>query len=200
MLLLTCDYLIRFEYERKRHPAGCWFTAGLKSGYCDHRPRAGTLNFTGKIINESCQIANNGGDVNVDFGNVDMSALKSHEAKTAETPFTINLTGCPLAQNISISLEGTPDTNANGTSAAVLALSDAADTAKGVGIEVFSSPDGSTEGTQLTFDKQSKTAVSQADENGDIAFNFIADLKSDSSQDVTAGNINATANIDIVYE
>ena len=45
---------------------------------------AGTLNFTGKIINESCQIANNGGDVNVDFGNVDMSALKSHEAKTAE--------------------------------------------------------------------------------------------------------------------
>ena len=58
---------------------------------------AGTLNFTGKIINESCQIANNGGDVNVDFGNVDMSALKSHEAKTAETPFTINLTGCPLA-------------------------------------------------------------------------------------------------------
>ncbi|EIW9058835.1 type 1 fimbrial protein, partial [Klebsiella pneumoniae] len=26
---------------------------------------AGTLNFTGKIINESCQIANNGGDVNV---------------------------------------------------------------------------------------------------------------------------------------
>ncbi len=50
---------------------------------------AGTLNFTGKIINESCQIANNGGDVNVDFGNVDMSALKSHEAKTAETPFTI---------------------------------------------------------------------------------------------------------------
>ena len=156
---------------------------------------AGTLNFTGKIINESCQIANNGGDVNVDFGNVDMSALKS-----AETPFTINLTGCPLAQNISISLEGTPDTNANGTSAAVLALSDAADTAKGVGIEVFSSPDGSTEGTQLTFDKQSKTAVSQADENGDIAFNFIADLKSDSSQDVTAGNINATANIDIVYE
>ena len=68
---------------------------------------AGTLNFTGKIINESCQIANNGGDVNVDFGNVDMSALKSHEAKTAETPFTINLTGCPLAQNISISPEGT---------------------------------------------------------------------------------------------
>lgn len=66
---------------------------------------AGTLNFTGKIINESCQIANNGGDVNVDFGNVDMSALKSHEAKTAETPFTINLTGCPLAQNISISLK-----------------------------------------------------------------------------------------------
>lgn len=160
---------------------------------------AGTLNFTGKIINESCQIANNGGDVNVDFGNVDMSALKSHEAKTAETPFTINLTGCPLAQNISISPK-VPDTNANGTSAAVLALSDAADTAKGVGIEVFSSPDGSTEGTQLTFDKQSKTAVSQADENGDIAFNFIADLKSDSSQDVTAGNINATANIDIVYE
>lgn len=82
----------------------------------------------------------------------------------------------------------------------MLALSDAADTAKGVGIEVFSSPDGSTEGTQLTFDKQSKTAVSQADENGDIAFNFIADLKSDSSLDVTAGNINATANIDIVYE
>ncbi|STS90661.1 putative fimbrial-like protein [Klebsiella variicola] len=91
------------------------FTAGLQSGYCDPARAAGTLNFTGKIINESCQIANNGGDVNVDFGNVDMSALKSHEAKTAETPFTINLTGCPLAQNISISLEGTPDTNANGT-------------------------------------------------------------------------------------
>lgn len=160
---------------------------------------AGTLNFTGKIINESCQIANNGGDVNVDFGNVDMSALKSHEAKTAETPFTINLTGCHCAEH-QYQLEGTPDTNANGTSAAVLALSDSADTAKGVGIEVFSSPDGSTEGTQLTFDKQSKTAVSQADENGDIAFNFIADVKSDSSQDVTAGNINATANIDIVYE
>ncbi len=70
-----------------------------------------------------------------------------------------------------------------------------------MGIEVFSSPDGSTEGTQLTFDKQSKNGgfASRA-KNGDIAFNFIADLKSDSSQDVTAGNINATANIDIVYE
>ncbi|MDP1013807.1 type 1 fimbrial protein, partial [Klebsiella pneumoniae] len=44
---------------------------------------AGTLNFTGKFINESCQIANNGGDVIVDVGNVDMSALRSHEAKTA---------------------------------------------------------------------------------------------------------------------
>ena len=33
-----------------------------------------------------------------------------------------------------------------------------------------------------------------------IVFIFIANLKSVSSQDVTAGNINATANIDIVYE
>ncbi|MDP1020079.1 type 1 fimbrial protein, partial [Klebsiella pneumoniae] len=84
------------------------------------------------------------------------------------------ITGGPLAQNISISMEGTPDTNAIGTSADVLALSDAADTANGVGIEVFSTPDGSPEGTLLTFDKQSKTAESQADENGDSACNFIA--------------------------
>ncbi|RXY83576.1 type 1 fimbrial protein, partial [Klebsiella pneumoniae] len=34
---------------------------------------------------------------------------------------------------------------------------------------------------------------------GDIAFTFIAVVKSDSSQDATAGNINATSNIDIVY-
>ncbi|MDP1080543.1 fimbrial protein, partial [Klebsiella pneumoniae] len=57
-----------------------------------------------------------------------------------------------------------------------------------------------TECTQLTFDKQTKTAHSQADENRDSAFKFIADLKTDTSQDVTAGKINATANIDIVYE
>lgn len=161
---------------------------------------AGTLNFNGKIINESCQIANNGGNVNVDFGNVDMSALSSHEQKTAQTPFTINLTNCPSAQNISISLEGAPDTNANGTPAAVLALTDSVGSAKSVGIEVYSSIDGSTEGTQLTFDKQTKTQVSQADQNGEIAFNFIADLKSDSNKDISAGNINATASIDVDYE
>ncbi|MBD3703466.1 type 1 fimbrial protein [Klebsiella pneumoniae] len=199
--MLTCDYLIRFEYERKGTLLVVGSLLALSLATQTTARAAGTLNFTGKIINESCQIANNGGDVNVDFGNVDMSALKSHEAKNRRNAVHHQPHRLPTGaehQYQPRKVLRTPTLTA--PALPVLALSDSADTAKGVGIEVFSSPDGSTEGTQLTFDKQSKTAVSQADENGDIAFNFIADLKSDSSQDVTAGNINATANIDIVYE
>lgn len=161
---------------------------------------ASTVNFSGKIINETCQVADNSGNVNVDFGSVNMDTLKSHEQTTAQTPFKIHLKGCPTAQNVSISLEGTPDANANGKADAVLAMNAADGVAKGVGIEVYSSDDGSTQGTQLTFDKQVKTVTKQADDNGDITFGFLADLKSDSSVDVTAGNINANASIDINYE
>ena len=161
---------------------------------------ASTVNFSGKIISETCQIADNSGNVNVDFGSVNMEQLKSHEQTAAQTPFKIHLKGCPTAQNVSISLEGTPDVNANGKAGGVLAMTAGDGVAQGVGIEVYASDDGSTQGTQLTFDQQAKTATKQADENGDITFGFLADLKSDSSVDVTAGNINATANIDINYE
>ncbi|MEB6377625.1 type 1 fimbrial protein [Leclercia adecarboxylata] len=161
---------------------------------------ANTVNFSGKIISETCQIADNSGNVNVNFGTVNMDALKSHEQTTAQTPFKIHLKGCPTAQNVSISLEGTPDTHANGKADGVLAMNAGDGVAQGVGIEVYSSDDGSTQGTQLTFDRQVKTDTKQADDNGDITFGFLADLKSDSSVDVTAGNINATANIDINYE
>ena len=57
---------------------------------------AGTLNFTGKIINESCQIANNGGDVNVDFGNVDCGevivyAWMDRRRENSEKPYGTRL-------------------------------------------------------------------------------------------------------------
>ncbi len=45
--------------------------------YCDPRPRAaGTLNSPVKLLTSHCQIANNGGDVNIDFGNVGMSGAE----------------------------------------------------------------------------------------------------------------------------
>lgn len=161
---------------------------------------AHTVNFSGKIISETCQIADNSGNVDVNFGSVNMDTLKSHEQTTAQTPFQIHLTGCPTAQNVSIGLEGTPDTHAHGKADGVLAMNAGEGVAQGVGIEVYSSDDGSTQGTQLTFDHQVKTTAKQADGNGDITFGFLADLKSDSDVDVTAGNINATASIDINYE
>lgn len=119
----------------------------------------GILNFIGKIINEFCQIVNNGGDVNVDFGNVDMLVLKFYEVKIVEMLFIINFIGCLLVQNISISLEGILDINVNGISVVVLVFFDFVDIVKGVGIEVFFFFDGLMEGIQLIFDKQSKMVV-----------------------------------------
>lgn len=55
---------------------------------------AHTVNFSGKIISETCQIADNSGNVDVNFGSVNMDTLKSHEQTTAQTPFQIHLTGC----------------------------------------------------------------------------------------------------------
>lgn len=157
---------------------------------------AGTIHFTGEIVNPSCKIAGDSGtDSTVYLGSYSPSYFTGGVTKSDDTPFTITLTGCPLAttglDHVQLTFKGTVISEHD----ELLAL--IAGGASGVGISV------STE-TAPTVDldmtgKDGQTSIPLPSTASDINLNMLARYESYDSTPITPGDAKADMTVNILY-
>lgn len=70
------------------------------------------INITGKVIASPCVVNNNNSNLNVDLGgNIQASILEAAGAGTTPTPFSLELTACPVGTSrVEVTFTGTPAT------------------------------------------------------------------------------------------
>ena len=158
----------------------------------------GTINFTGEIIDNSCNIFVNGGGSNT--GNVDMGKVlrtsfhgtgSTVDGKASSTGFTIEMNKCPdTVKSVTFKFDGE---NVNGDDK-ILALTSGEGTATGVGIQLY---DKNRNIIQLTKASEPYT-IADTGPNSTNSLAFYA--KYIQTQDkVTVGPANAVATFTVNY-
>lgn len=148
----------------------------------------GTINFTGSVVNGSCQVSSGTDGVQtVDLGNVSASSLAKSGQVAGGTAFSISLTGCGKATKVAIKFDGDV-ADANNT---ILNLT-SGQTATNVGVSIYSHSDGTT---PITF-FSSRDQVTTGDD-GNATFDYIA--KYVATGVAGAGTANSSATFTIMY-
>lgn len=159
----------------------------ISTGYAS---TIGTVNFNGRILADSCEIAtgDEGEVVNVLLGDVEKNVMAAIGSASEPKDFSIKLINCDLGQAVQLRLNGT---SVEGYKS-LLALTEKLGSAKGVGIGI------TEKDVQKPLEMNSLTgARSAVAEKGDITFGFTAAYITYAA--VTAGNADAVATFDIVY-
>ncbi|WP_157924070.1 fimbrial protein [Escherichia coli] len=153
------------------------------------------INFSGRVTSSTCQVATNNLTQEVSLGEATKKQLLA--GSTPEHTFYVTLTNCDSdTGSISYSLN---DTNSNQSGQDYLALAAGDTAAKGVGVYVTKTENGSTiqtgtkyDLTDLDQDADGNTASTQS-----LAFN--AQLKklptATTAADITAGSVSAAATL-----
>ncbi|AZC31143.1 fimbrial protein [Pseudomonas chlororaphis] len=149
----------------------------------------GTINFIGNITDAACTVTANTANQTVTLGTVQSSALNSVGATAAPTRFNIVLTSCPAnVNNATIKFDGP----ANPANSSLLALTNTAGVATGVGIGLY-------EQDAVTQIPVGGTSASQAlSTTADTTFNFIAKYVATNAT-VVAGSANAVSDFTVTY-
>lgn len=148
----------------------------------------GTLNFTGTVTADACIITPGSSNQTVALGTVSSNALAAVGDSAASTTFDVVLTSCPeAALNASVKFDG--PTNADNSS--LLALTNGADVATGVGIGLY-------EDDSSTLIPPGSASLSKTlSATDDTTFRFVA--KYVATGDVTAGTANAVSDFTVIY-
>lgn len=147
----------------------------------------GTINFTGNITDDTCDISTASKTQTVTLGTIGSNSFTAPGTTSAGTGFSVVLSSCPTTHsNISVKFDGTPD----GGNPSVLALTDTLTKATGVGIQLRDA-----DGSVLPLFTDSKPV---AINSGNATLNFSAAYISTAST-VTPGDANSTANFTVVY-
>jgi major type 1 subunit fimbrin (pilin) len=151
---------------------------------------AGVVNVSGAIIDKGCDIASDSRSLNIDLGNVDVSAFDDVAGSTAgASEIEIPLTNCPLLQQgVGVVFDGPSDF----ADSSLLALP-GKEAAGGVAIAFYES-DGTTE---IPLHRQSEfkpIAVGQRD----VLLRYVTKYKS-TAMNVSAGEGDAIATFTLVY-
>ncbi|EAS66530.1 fimbrial protein [Photobacterium angustum] len=148
----------------------------------------GTVNFKGEITDGACAVDPDSIDQTVQMGQVKAATLQTAGAKSSSHSFNIKLDDCSTAtyKNVAMSFLGATDANGS------LVLTDAAGSAKNVGIDIY---DGANK--KVTFDNSTSTTAVQF-HNGTNVIPFTANYVSNIGG-ATAGTANATATFNIIY-
>lgn len=151
---------------------------------------AGTVNFTGEILDAACTVDVNSANQTVALGQYNKSEFTATGDVTAAKKFSIVLKDCPSTVNQAhVRFDGTPET----TDSTLLAIdSSVAGAATGVAINMMSA-----DMSQLPLHGDNSyryTLVSTADNTLD----FYAQYKSTTAT-VTAGPANSVASFSVVY-
>ena len=164
---------------------------------------AGTIHFTGQIIEPSCEIqGDDGTNSTVPLGTYPTSLFSTPGTESTLAPFSIVLVDCPLKSDglpaVQLTFNGTTALTGSSTLLAVSKITTAGDTAAtGVGIAV--SPE--NKDTQLiTMDGgEGQVFIELPTLTGDsVQANFNARYKS-FAQTVTAGPADADMTVNILY-
>lgn len=163
----------------------------------------GTINFTGRVVDESCTVdtSSSTGNLTVPLGDVPISAVNVSGGKSPDTPFSIVLTGCPN-NDTQISLSFSGPSNTNNSNLLAPQVGDGGTAASGVGIAIFDNTSGTASTTPIDVSTGAKSGVITTDVSGNATFNFIANIMNDGSDAslVKAGDANASADITINYQ
>lgn len=148
----------------------------------------GTIDFTGEIIDNACELAAGSDALKVNLGKVSKTALPSANSTAAATKFTIKLINCPATVSTASVKFDAESYSGDDT---VIALKQESGVATGVGIQITDDAN-----TVVPLFTASKTyPLKEGVENNlDFRARYIA--KTDS---VTAGLANANATFTINY-
>ncbi|HEY2452227.1 MAG TPA: fimbrial protein [Scandinavium sp.] len=151
---------------------------------------AGTVNFTGEILDAACDVDVASQNQTVTLGSYNKSEFTGSGDKTAATKFDIVLKNCPASvTSASVRFDGTPEA----TDSNLLAID--------------SSVEGAATGVAINLMTADKTDLPLHGDNGysyklvstgDNTLDFYAQYKS-TADTVTAGPANSVANFSVVY-
>ncbi|WP_395304063.1 fimbrial protein [Enterobacter sp. ECC-019] len=164
---------------------------------------AGTIHFTGEIIEPSCTIqGDNGTDSTIPLGTYPKSLFTDVGTETPLMPFTITLANCPLKSDglpaVQLTFNGPTTLTQTNTLLDVSKITTTGDTAA-TGIGVAVSPAGK-DNQLITMDgAEGQVYIELATKSSDtILANFNARYKSFAT-DVTAGSADADMTVNILY-
>lgn len=164
---------------------------------------AGTIHFTGEIIEPSCTIqGDSGSDINVKLGTWPNSLFTDVGVETDLTPFTITLADCPKSSEglpaVQLTFNGPTALTKSKTLLDVSQITTTGDaTATGVGIAI-SSEGSNTELLSLDGSEEQVYITLPSDTIDTVYANFNARYKS-FSKTVTAGAADADLTVNILY-
>ncbi|MHC9002345.1 fimbrial protein [Enterobacter adelaidei] len=149
---------------------------------------AGQVNFTGSITDDACTIVNTvTSPLDVPLGTYGSNEFTAVGSETAKKDVKIALSNCPATvTSASVNFDGTSDA----TNASLLALTDEAGVATGVGIQLY---DKDQSPLALHTPSSAHDLVT-----GDNVLPFYAAYKSTAAT-VTAGPANGVANFSVIY-
>lgn len=151
---------------------------------------AGTVNFTGEILDAACTVDVGSQNQTVTLGKYNKSEFTTAGDVTAATKFDIVLKNCPATvSSAAVRFDGTPDV----TNSSLLAIdSSVAGAATGVAINLMTA-----DKAQLPLHGSNGYSYTLSSTQ-DNTLNFYAQYKS-TANTVTAGPANSVANFSVVY-
>lgn len=175
------------------------------TGLNAHAGNAGTINFTGTIIADSCSIDVNSSGSNT--GSVPMpiaytSLFTGADTNGSEQHFNVSITGCDNQINqFAMSLYG----NTTATDNTIL---ETTGSAKNIGIKLYDISNGgamNTHKVQLSGDYEDsglywQDAIKTGDSSTAVNFRYIADVVQVGEEAPTPGVYNATVNFELHYQ
>ncbi len=146
----------------------------------------GIVEFSGEIVDASCNITTKSKDVQVDLGKWGANYFTAVGTETTKTPFKIEVDNCPASvTTVAVLFDGQKDA----LDATLLAV---AGGAKGVGIKLYNNSASSAQVALGTVSASVPVA------SGKATVPFFADYVS-TEKSVTAGAANGVANFLMVY-
>ena len=146
-----------------------------------------TITLNGTIVAPSCDISTTEATQNISLGVVPANSLTSIGQLSAPVPFSIHLTNCNYPSTLMWTYTGTADDSGNN-----LALTDAADVAKGINVGIYSDASGST---PVNLNSQQSIALTTDSHTLDTWLAYKV-----TSLPVSAGSANAILYIDFAYQ
>lgn len=164
---------------------------------------AGTIHFTGEIIEPSCTIeGDNGTDSTIPLGTYPKSVFTEVGKETTYMPFTITLANCPLKSDglpaVQLTFNGPTTLTGTNTLLDVSKITTTGDTAA-TGIGVAVSPAGKDDQLITMDGAEGQVYIELATKSADtIQADFNARYKSFAAE-VTAGPADADMTVNILY-
>ncbi|MEB6379020.1 fimbrial protein [Leclercia adecarboxylata] len=162
------------------------------AAFCGNSVPAGTkgaggvVEFSGEIVDVSCNVSSVNGGNKVDLGKWAISYFTGTSTETTKTPFNISVDNCPTSvTDVAVLLDGQKDA----TDPTLLAVTGGA---TGVGIKLYN---GGASGSQINL---GTVSASVPVTSGKATVPFFADYKSTGGS-ITSGDANGVANFLMVY-